>query len=159
MSALAYDNPNLFHAVTSDPDPLAHTPFDAIYWPSTNQEHVEVTAENAVWFKSEVENGVTGVGGSPLAVGLQLDRPSPNPFSTAAHIGFTLPVAAQVDLRVWGVDGREIARLATGTWSEGRHAVEWSGADSRGHRTPPGVYFVRLSAAGQTQTRRIVRLF
>jgi hypothetical protein len=57
------------------------------------------------------------------------------------------------------VDGREIARLATGTWSEGRHAVAWSGADTRGHRTPPGVYFVRLSAAGQTQTRRIVRLF
>lgn len=160
MSALAYDDPNLFHAVSGDANPLAHTPFDAIYWPSgPNQEHVEVTAENAVWIKSEIEAGVTGVGGSPALASVQLGRPTPNPSSARMQIGFTLPTATQVDLRVWSVDGREVARLATGTWSEGRHSVEWSGNDAHGRRTPPGVYFVRLAAAGQIQMRRIVRLF
>jgi hypothetical protein len=160
MSALCYDNPDLFHAVSSDANPVAHTPFDVVYWPSgPNQEHVQITAENAVWLKHEVEAGVTGVGPEHTAARLQLDRPSPNPSSAATQIAFSLPTRSQVDIRVWSVEGREVARLASGTFSEGRHTVTWSGADARGHRAAPGVYFVRLAAAGQTQTRRLVRLF
>src|SRR4030095_13401199 len=62
MSALAYDSPDLFHSVASDPDPLTHTPFDVIYVPAVNQEHVQITPENKAWIKSEIELGVTGAG-------------------------------------------------------------------------------------------------
>lgn len=159
VSALAYDSPDLFHAVSGDPDPLSHTPFDAIYWPTSNQEHVSITPENAVWLRSEIESGVTGVGGSLTSAGIQLARPWPNPSAGAVRIGFTLPKAAPVDVRVLSVDGREVARVASGLWSSGAHAVDWAGVDRRGAPVAPGVYFVRLTAEGKVETRRVVRLF
>ncbi len=158
MSALAYDSPDLFHAVSGDVDPLAHTPFDVVYWPTTNQEHVAITAENAAWLKSEIELGVTGVGPLASAARLQLAAPRPNPSSGPLEIGFTLPRAAAIDLRVYDVRGREVARVASGSRAAGPQRVTWSGRDRAGAPVSSGVYFIRLRAAGEVETRRIVRL-
>src|SRR4029453_2358799 len=144
VSALAYDIPDLFHVVASDPDPLAHSPFDAVYVPDQNQEHVAITPQNAAWIRSEIEQGVTGVLPGSAVAGIHRGRPAPNPSSGPVRLAFTLPRAGDVDLRVVAVDGREIARLARGRWEAGTHGVEWAGIDRHGAPAPPGVYFVRL---------------
>ena len=158
VSALAFDTADLFHNVLGDPDPLSHTPFDAIYVPATNQEHVEITPQNVAWLRDEIELGVTGVVPEGRAARLRLRAPAPNPFSERTQISFALPRAATVDLRVFAVDGREIARLASGAWPAGAHQVEWNGRDVSGTRVATGVYFLRLMADGATETRRIVSL-
>jgi len=157
VSALAYDTPDLFHSVAGDPDPLAHTPFDAIYTQASNQEHVTVTAENAAWLRSEIELGVTGVIADAGPAAATLLPPAPSPARGPVRVAFTLAREDRVDLRVLGVDGREVARLADGVWSAGPHEVTWSGADRTGGAAPSGVYFVRLAAAGRVETRRLVR--
>jgi hypothetical protein len=161
VSALAFETSDLFHDVAGDPDPLAHTPFDVVYAPAMNQEHVTITPESADWIRSEIQTGVTGVEppspGATAAV--RVGRPTPNPSSDPVRIALTLPRAATVDIRVLGVDGREVARLAAGDRPAGAHSVEWSGLDDRGSRAPAGVYFVRIAAEGRIQTRRLVRLF
>jgi hypothetical protein len=155
VSALDYDSPDLFHDIAADADPLSHTAFDVLYSQATNQEHVEVTAENAAWIRAEVERGVAAVapGATPAAMML---RPAPNPTRGSVEIAFTLPRAAAVDLRVASVDGREVARLAQGGWSAGAHHVSWAGRDSKGRALPAGMYFVRLSAGGDAVMRRLV---
>ena len=62
-----------------------------------------------------------------------------------------------VDLRVFRVDGREVAHLARGTWSAGSHEVAWSGRDSRGASVASGVYFLRFATEDGVETRRVVR--
>ena len=157
VSALAYATSDLFHDIAADPDPVSHTPFDAIYTQGTNQGHVAITPQNATWIKSEVEVSVTGVG--PLAEAHPgLRAPMPNPSSGPVRIGFTLDRPAAVDLRVFAVDGREVARLARGVWDAGAHEVAWSGRDARGAGVRAGVYIVRYAADGTAVTRRIVRL-
>jgi hypothetical protein len=158
VSALAYDSPDLFHDIAADANPLAHTPYDAIYSQATNQEHVAVTAENAAWIRSEVEQGVTGVEPGARAAALSL-RAAPNPASGPVDVTFALPRDGAVDLRVTSVDGREVARLAEGTWSAGLHRVTWSARDRRGRSAPAGVYFVHLVVAGKAvETHRVVRI-
>jgi hypothetical protein len=53
-----------------------------------------------------------------------------------------------VELDVFDVRGRRVARLARGVQSAGAHAVTW---DALG--TPPGVYYVRLRQGGSTEVR------
>ncbi|HKO21509.1 MAG TPA: FlgD immunoglobulin-like domain containing protein [Candidatus Eisenbacteria bacterium] len=157
VSALSYATPDLFHNIAADPNPVANTPFDAIYSQGTNQEHVAITPQNAAWIRSEMEMGVTAV--EPVAgVGVGLRMPWPNPSSGAVRIGFSLARSEKVDLQVFSVDGRQVARLARGVWSAGNHEVAWNGRNSRGVDAAPGVYFLRFAAEDRVETRRLVRL-
>ena len=157
VSALAYNTTDLFHDVAADPNPVSNTPFDAIYSQGTNQGHVAITAQNAAWIRSEIEMGVTGVSSSIAGVGLELRTPWPNPSSGSVRIAFSLARPEAVNLRVYGVDGRQVADLARGVWSAGSHEVAWSGRDSRGAFTASGVYFVRFATEDGVKTRRVVR--
>jgi hypothetical protein len=158
VSALAYNTTDLFHNIAADPNPVSNTPFDAIYSQGTNQEHVAITPQNAAWIRDEIEMGVTGVeptAGLDVSVGLR--TPWPSPSSGPVRIAFSLARAEAVDLRVFSVDGREVAHLVRGIWSAGSHEVAWSGRDSRGAFTASGVYFVRFATEEGVETRRMVR--
>jgi hypothetical protein len=158
VSALAYNTADLVHNIAADPSPVSNTPFDAIYTQGTNQEHVAITPQNASWIRSEVGMGITAVDASPIAgVDVRLRTPWPNPSSGSVRIGFSLARPAAVDLRVFSVDGREVANLSRGAWNAGNHEVAWSGRDSRGAVTASGVYFVRFATEGRIATRRVVR--
>ena len=61
VSALALPTGNPFFDIRGTPGLAALTPFDAVYDPTTNQEHVTITPENAVWVRTELEQGMVGV--------------------------------------------------------------------------------------------------
>jgi hypothetical protein len=158
ISSLALTTADLFYDVAADPDLLAHTPFDAVYAPAANQEHVAITPENAAWFRTEVEAGVTGVGEPTALASLTLSPAAPNPFSAASRIGFSLAAPGRVEVAVFDVDGRRVRTLVDATLGAGSHEARWDGADASGRAVGAGVYFVRLAAAGQAVSRRLVRL-
>jgi flagellar hook assembly protein FlgD len=59
---------------------------------------------------------------------------------------------------VFDVDGRRVRTLVDATLGAGPHEARWDGADASGRAVGAGVYFVRLAAAGQAVSRRLVRL-
>ncbi|HET9250887.1 MAG TPA: FlgD immunoglobulin-like domain containing protein [Candidatus Eisenbacteria bacterium] len=155
VSALAYDTNDLFHAVASDSTAVTNTPFDAIYSQDTNQEHVAITPQNAGWIRSEVGGAVTGI--EPIAgAGVRMWKPWPNPSSDRVRIAFSLASPTEVDLRVFSVDGREVASLVRGVRNAGSHELAWSGRDSRGASAASGVYFVRFATKERVETHRVV---
>jgi flagellar hook capping protein FlgD len=98
----------------------------------------------------------------PISVGeagpgsLRLLVPAPNPFQEATAIHFELPDAADVDVRVFDASGRRVRTLWTGHVAAGMRSVTWDGADDAGRRLSPGVYVIRLDAAGVHRERRVV---
>lgn len=82
--------------------------------------------------------------------GLWLDA-HPSPFAGSTRIGFRLPEAADVTLTVHDVTGRVVATLAAGARGAGA-ASAWFDASG----LPAGLYLVRLEAAGDVVTRRVV---
>jgi hypothetical protein len=100
---------------------------------------------------SAVENPVMS---APKAVLLHQNQP--NPFNPATNITFALPRDADVDLAVFGVDGRRVATLASEVMAAGEHTVTWRGEDQSGRRVASGTYFYRLMADGQLQVKRMV---
>jgi len=85
-----------------------------------------------------------------------LRQNQPNPFNPATTITFALPRDAEVDLAVFGVDGRRVATLASDLMVAGEHTVTWRGRDDSGRRVASGAYFYRLIAEGQLQVKRMV---
>jgi hypothetical protein len=161
VSALDLNTTNLFYDVAGDPDLLAHSPFDAVYYAATNEEHVHISPTSAPELIAEIENGVTAAGppGAPPAGGPVLLPAVPNPFSAGTRVGFVLPRAGRVDLRVYDVAGREVGVLLAGTLPAGSHALSWDGRAASGAVAPAGMYFVRLALDGyRAATGRVVRL-
>jgi hypothetical protein len=156
VSALALATTDPFFDIANTPNLLSLTTFDALYKPVANQEHVEITAENASWVRSEIEQGVLDAP-APDAGPLRL-RAVPNPFANASRFSFTLPRPGPVTVRVFGVDGRQAATLLDGPRAAGAHSVGWDGRDAHGTRVPAGVYFVRVTSPDRTQMLKIVRL-
>ena len=52
--------------------------------------------------------------------------------------------------------GREVARLASGDYGPGEHAVEWIGRDGDGRLLPSGTYLYRLRTPGVNLVRKLV---
>lgn len=78
-------------------------------------------------------------------------RPNPASAASARVVSFTLAGASNVDLSLHDLRGARVATLSKGGLAAGQHEVQWSG---RGLR--PGIYFVRLSAAGDVRQARVV---
>jgi len=80
-------------------------------------------------------------------------RNFPNPFNPMTVIEFELAREAAVSVRIFDARGQEVADLAHGTLQQGFHALTW---DARDRAT--GVYFYRVQAGDEVQTRKMVLL-
>ena len=81
----------------------------------------------------------------------------PNPFYDETRLGFDLPVAGRIRLRVVDVRGRLVRVLADGRHPAGPGSVVWDGRDQDGAVVSSGVYFVRLETEQGSRSYRVVR--
>lgn len=54
VSALDIDTDDLFYPIAYDSSILNKTPFDAIYYPVYNENHVSINGNNAKWIYDEI---------------------------------------------------------------------------------------------------------
>lgn len=96
-------------------------------------------------------------GGEPKPAPVAFALRAPNPARGNTTLEFGLPAEADVSLEVIDMAGRRVASLAEGRHSAGLHRVTWTGETSSG-RAAPGMYLVRLQAAGKHITKRFAYL-
>lgn len=83
---------------------------------------------------------------------------APNPFNPSTTISFHLTDTRQVEVAIFDISGRRVARLLSQSLAAGDHAVQWHGADDQGNRVPSGVYIYRLSAGSLVESGRMMLL-
>ena len=93
----------------------------------------------------------TGVPQSAASVGSSLEAPRPNPVTRDLVVSFTLPGSGPARLALFDMGGRVVRVVDLSSFGPGRHAVHLQGIASMS----PGVYMVRLSAAGVSLARKI----
>jgi len=104
------------------------------------------------------EGSATDVTGAPIAAAatgqpeFRLTDAGPNPGSGPLRIGFALAHAAEIEIGVFDLLGRQVASLARGNWPAGAHEVQWNG------RGPAGLYMLRYRYPGGADRRTIVRV-
>ena len=160
ISALDLDTVDLFYDIANDPDILAHTPFDTIYYPAENQEHVAITAESRGWFLTEIERGtLAGVQAhKPFPQQVVLEQNYPNPFGRISTIRFSVPQSELARVEIFNVAGQRVASLLDDTVPAGWGHVSWNGSDQHGNPCASGVYFCRLTSNGTCRVSRMVLL-
>jgi FlgD Ig-like domain len=98
----------------------------------------------------------TGV--APLPAGAAVTRVSafPNPATDGVVLSVETAHAADTRIGVYDLRGRRVASLHDGRLGAGAHRITWSGRGPAGAALAAGVYFVRLEAAGETVSRKLV---
>lgn len=106
-------------------------------------------------FRREITGGVSA---SPehhhhQSVEFELLNNYPNPFNPATTIEFNLSAAGLTTLTIFDILGQQIAQPVHGQLAAGSHRVEFVASGM-----PSGAYFYQLSAAGRTETRKMLLL-
>ncbi len=96
----------------------------------------------------------TGVGGTPAVPSLLVGVAYPNPFSAGTAFDVTVPRNADVSVEIFDVGGRRVLDLAR--LDAGATRLSFDGRDARSRLLPSGVYFLRVHAANETVTRKLV---
>jgi len=87
-----------------------------------------------------------------------LSNPYPNPFNSGTAIEFDLPEAAQVNLLIYDIMGREVCTLMDKYMQAGRYSVVWDGRNESNDEISTGVYFARLQAGRTSSTKKMILL-
>lgn len=83
----------------------------------------------------------------------ELGQNYPNPFNPKTTIPFALPEAGHVSVRVFDMQGREVATLIDEFKTAGRYEVAWDARD-----LASGTYFCILQTSAFKTTRKMILL-
>lgn len=75
----------------------------------------------------------------------------PNPFNPVTKIQFDIPKTANVSLKIYDIQGKELETIVKETLNPGQYEAEWNGAFY-----PSGIYFCKIESSGYNGTRKMV---
>lgn len=105
----------------------------------------------SIIFNYIVPSTTASEGDEHLPTDVVLAENYPNPFNPETTIPYRLPEASEVEIVVFNTLGREVATLARGFKSAGRHEAVF-----RADGLPSGVYLYRMRAGNVVRTGRMV---
>lgn len=133
--------------IEQDFSPFYHTPSDISSVLDFAYAGEIVRSGLALLLTVDASIAAVGVPVAELPERWRLDQNFPNPFNPATEIGYEVPVAGYVSLRVYDMLGREVATLEDGERQPGTYTVRW---DASGQAS--GVYIARLSGGPDKAT-------
>lgn len=105
----------------------------------------------------------TGVGFNPQPIATVpskylLEQNFPNPFNPTTTIRYAIPEDAVVTLKVYNINGQEVATLVSEPKAAGKYEVTFDAKNTLGSSLSSGIYFYRVTAGRFTETRKMVLL-
>ena len=82
----------------------------------------------------------------------------PNPFNPVTSITFDVAEMDEISLIVYDLAGKEVAILASGTYSPGRYIVEWNAINNAGDGIVSGMYIYRYISNEKAIIRKMLYL-
>ena len=83
---------------------------------------------------------------------------APNPFNPRTEIRFVLGQTADVEVTIYGLNGRLVQVLHRGSLAKGHHTLAWDGGDDHGRRSASGTYFARIVTDDTSMKQKILLL-
>ncbi len=93
---------------------------------------------------------------SPPAPAVTLGAPRPSPTRDGSEFELAMPRSGPVLANLYDVQGRLARTLFAGTLKPGRHLIRWDGRLRTGATAAAGVYLLKVNAAGEVRTRKVV---
>jgi hypothetical protein len=93
----------------------------------------------------------TGAMANPAGVSAFNLQIAPNPFTSSAHISYSLPTAGNVSLKLYDVAGKLVTTLAQGHTRAGVHTTSINAA-----KLASGIYLLKFDLDGQVTTQKLI---
>ena len=130
-----------------------------VNWPTGEEQSFDnLPANQTVRLSAPVVTGISDLDEAQLPDEYSLYQNQPNPFNPTTEISFGLPTGCKVKLSIYNILGEEVSTLIDEVRSAGTHSVTWNGKDKTGRQVASGIYLYRLTAAGYTETRKMLLL-
>ncbi len=88
---------------------------------------------------------------SSTPASFRVEQNYPNPFNPSTRIRFSLPAASSTSVKIYDMEGREVATLGEGMMAAGVHTAEWNASGF-----PSGVYLCRVRSGSYTVTKKLL---
>ena len=88
---------------------------------------------------------------SSIPTAYKLEQNYPNPFNPTTSITFALPLAGNVELKVYDIIGKEVASLVSGNMTVGTHVVPFDAS-----ALASGVYIYKITAGSFIDSKKMV---
>jgi len=116
---------------------------------ATDRVGAQTNSSSVFSFKTKNTTAVASPKSS-IPVAFQVLQNYPNPFNPATTIRFGLPNQSSVQVTVFNMAGREVAKIANGRFSAGWHQVVW---DARNMAS--GIYMYKVQAGDFVKTGKM----
>ncbi|RIH62719.1 T9SS C-terminal target domain-containing protein, partial [Mariniphaga sediminis] len=80
----------------------------------------------------------------------------PNPFDEFTHIQFDIPEEGHVVVKIYNINGRELAEIANSTYQPGSYTIVWNARDYKGNEVPSGLFFYKIQFNDKIKTGKMV---
>ncbi len=80
----------------------------------------------------------------------------PNPFNPSTTLSFELSSPEIVKIDIYNVKGQLVKSLVKGSYNTGIHSMVWDGKDNKGYSSCSGVYFYKMQAGKNSQTKKMM---
>ena len=97
-----------------------------------------------------LQNGGDRRSANVLPSTFRLSSIYPNPFNSQTVISFDLDKAGTVEVGVYDLAGKEIAKVGKGEFEPGSHKLMWNAT-----AVPTGIYFVKFTTPGGVCSSRV----
>jgi len=88
---------------------------------------------------------------SNIPTAYKLEQNYPNPFNPTTNITFALPIAGNVELKVYDILGKEVASIVSGNMNAGTHIVPFDAS-----ALASGIYIYKLNTGSFTDSKKMV---
>ncbi|MCF7805295.1 MAG: T9SS type A sorting domain-containing protein [Candidatus Marinimicrobia bacterium] len=158
------DEPRIFLSIQGDS--REETPVELRIW-DNDKERIYRTAETFP-FRPESHEGSVTEPFTMTQTALALDDPDfipeeyvlsqnyPNPFNPTTVIGYGLPEASRVTLRIYNIRGQVVKTMVNDVQKAGYYRIRWDGTDQYGHDMASGMYIMRMRTRTYTKIRKMV---
>ncbi len=88
---------------------------------------------------------------SNIPTAYKLEQNYPNPFNPTTNITFALPIAGNVELKVYDILGKEVASIVSGNLNAGTHIVPFDAS-----ALASGIYIYKINTGSFTDSKKMV---
>ncbi len=119
----------------------------------TDNNELWILTTNGISIYSENEIDLVEDDFNSSVSGFSLGQNYPNPFNPVTKISYNIPSVGYVELKVFDINGREVAELINDFQNPGNHDVQFSAAN-----LASGVYLYRLRYYNKILTKKLILL-
>lgn len=99
-----------------------------------------------------------GHGGGEIPSSFRLYQNYPNPFNPITNISYSVSERSHIILSIFNVRGHKVRTLVDGIKNVGYYTVRWNAPDEQWGSITSGVYFLRLKAGENIETKKMLFL-